>query len=123
MRFTKAAVLSLAAAALAAPQLAPADSPTENIVNDITIAQAEDTCGSDMELSCCNNDAANTADGLLNEPPEEAEENGEPGDPVGTAISFLDDLLEDFLENAELSVFFGCSKLNVASRALKLSSV
>ncbi|KAI0517571.1 hypothetical protein F5B22DRAFT_645752 [Xylaria bambusicola] len=96
MRFTVAAVFTLAIGAMAAP--------SSRLVGkglaypgggDVTVAQARDTCGKDLTMSCCNEvhqtSDTNSADGgLLNG-------LGQGG------------LLPDF------SLLKGCSKLDVAA--------
>ncbi|KAI0431918.1 hypothetical protein F5Y09DRAFT_340158 [Xylaria sp. FL1042] len=67
MRFTIATVFTLAlgVAALPSPQAPKYPAP-----GDVTVGMAGDTCGKDMELSCCNKveqtgDQTNAADGIL----------------------------------------------------------
>ncbi|KAI1255731.1 hypothetical protein MGN70_002471 [Eutypa lata] len=93
MRFTTTAVLSLVASALAAPQ-PPMGSP--DIGSDVTIGQAGDTCGQDLELSCCN-------------------DVDQSGDSTNVASGILAGLMGGALENGDLGLFSGCSKLSVAA--------
>ena len=101
MRFTTTAVLSLVASALAAPQ-PPMGSP--DIGSDVTIGQAGDTCGQDLELSCCN-------------------EVDQSGDSTNVASGILAGLMGGALENGDLGLFSGCSKLSVAAGTLLKTSV
>ncbi|KAI2603643.1 hypothetical protein GGR54DRAFT_461805 [Hypoxylon sp. NC1633] len=98
MQFTIVAALTFALGALGAPQLGgpPGANGIPPVPGDVTVGQAGDTCGSDLDLSCCNSvdqsgDAINTADGLL----------------AG--------LLEGTLQDGDIGLFDGCSKLNVAA--------
>ncbi|OTA99417.1 hypothetical protein M426DRAFT_86670 [Hypoxylon sp. CI-4A] len=97
MQFSIVAVL-FAATVMGAPQPSPqvgsAGPRFPPVPGDMTVGQAGDTCGSDLDLSCCDQvdqsgDAINTADGLL----------------AG--------LLEGGLEKSGLGLFDGCSKLNL----------
>ncbi len=97
MRFTIATVLALAAGALAAPQLG--GSP--GVGNDVTVGQAGDNCGQDLELSCCNNVKQS-------------------GDSTSVASGLLAGTLGGILSEGEVGLFSGCSKLNVAARTSNL---
>ncbi|KAI3325117.1 hypothetical protein HD806DRAFT_533714 [Xylariaceae sp. AK1471] len=91
MRFSVAAIFTFALGALAAP------SPQiPGIPGDVTIGQAGDTCGQDMELSCCN-------------------DVDQSGDSVNEASGILGGVLQGALQGGELGLFSGCSKLNVAA--------
>ncbi|KAI1458963.1 hypothetical protein F4805DRAFT_107884 [Annulohypoxylon moriforme] len=98
MQFTIVTALTFALGALAAPQLgggmAPARIPP--VPGDVTVGQAGDTCGSDLDLSCCD-------------------KVDQSGDAINEASGLLAGLLEGGLENGELGLFDGCSKLNVAA--------
>ncbi|KAH9901801.1 hypothetical protein F4778DRAFT_791413 [Xylariomycetidae sp. FL2044] len=92
MQFTIVSILALAASAAAMPKPQADGGP----YGDVTVAQAGDTCGQDLELSCCNSvdqsgDSTNVADGILS------------------------GLLSGALEGGDLGLFSGCSKLNVAA--------
>ncbi|XDG02598.1 hypothetical protein ABKA04_002213 [Annulohypoxylon sp. FPYF3050] len=97
MQFTIVTALTFALGALAAPQaggLAPARIPP--VPGDVTVGQAGDTCGSDLDLSCCD-------------------KVDQSGDAINEASGLLAGLLEGGLENADVGLFTGCSKLNVAA--------
>ncbi|OTB18697.1 hypothetical protein K445DRAFT_364002 [Daldinia sp. EC12] len=97
MQFTIVTALTFALGALAAPQLG--GRPTSRfppVPGDVTVGQAGDTCGSDLDLSCCD-------------------KVDQSGDAINTAEGLLAGLLEGALEDGELGLFEGCSKLNVAA--------
>ncbi|KAI1329053.1 hypothetical protein F5Y16DRAFT_409393 [Xylariaceae sp. FL0255] len=89
------ATLTFALGALAAP--APqGDSMGSPIGSGVTVAQANDTCGSNLDLSCCN-------------------KVSQSGDSTNVADGILSGLLSGALENGEAGLFDGCSKLDVAA--------
>lgn len=94
MRFSIAATLALATGVFASPY---PQGGTAGVGNDVTIGQAGDTCGSDMELSCCNS-------------------VDQSGDSVNTASGLLSGVLGGLLQNGDLGLFNGCSKLSVTAR-------
>ncbi|KAI1764656.1 hypothetical protein GGR53DRAFT_466209 [Hypoxylon sp. FL1150] len=98
MQFTIAAVLTMALGALARPQLGgpPMTNRIPPVPGDVTVGQAGDTCGSDLDLSCCN-------------------EVDQSGDAVNYAEGLLAGLLTGGLEEGALGLFDSCSKLNVAA--------
>ncbi|KAI0139534.1 hypothetical protein F4776DRAFT_616626 [Hypoxylon sp. NC0597] len=101
MQFTIAAALTFAIGALAVPQFpgAPVRAPApavRPVPGDVTVGQAGDTCGSDLDLSCCD-------------------KVDQSGDAINEASGLLAGLLEGALEGGELGLFDGCSKLNVAA--------
>ncbi|KAI1774315.1 hypothetical protein F4818DRAFT_442467 [Hypoxylon cercidicola] len=97
MQFAIAAILTFALGALGRPQLGgPPPSRIPPVPGDVTVGQAGDTCGSDLDLSCCN-------------------EVNQSGDAVNDAAGLLAGLLEGGLEGGSLGLFGGCSKLNVAA--------
>lgn len=94
MRFSVAALITLAIGAMAAPQQGASPYPMPG--NDVTVGVAGDTCGKDMELSCCNHvdqsgDSSMEADGIL----------------AGA--------LQGVLADGEVGLFSGCSKLSVTA--------
>ncbi|KAI0814490.1 hypothetical protein GGR55DRAFT_632019 [Xylaria sp. FL0064] len=94
MRFTIATVFTLALGAVAFPS---PQAPTYPAPGDVTVGMAGDTCGKDMELSCCN----------------KVEQNG---DKVTSSDGILAGLLGGdggVLGKGEL--FSGCSKLTVTA--------
>ena len=92
MRFSVATVLTLAVSVLARPQ-----GGTAGVGNDVTIGQAGDTCGQDLELSCCN-------------------DVDQSGDSTNVASGLLAGALGGLLQNGDLGLFSGCSKLSVTAR-------
>ena len=94
MHFSIAATLALATGVFASPY---PQGGTAGVGNDVTIGQAGDTCGSDLELSCCNSVK-------------------QTGDSTNVASGLLSGLLGGALENGELGLFNGCSKLSVTAR-------
>ncbi|KAI5865322.1 hypothetical protein GGS23DRAFT_558719 [Durotheca rogersii] len=123
MRVSIAAALTFAIGALAAPQqfggpigttggitpggpssragsisphgaFVPAEFP--EAPGDVTVGQAGDTCGSELDLSCCD-------------------KVDQSGDAINAASGLLAGLLGGALEGGELGLFDGCSKLNVAA--------
>ncbi|KAI1805093.1 hypothetical protein F4811DRAFT_248959 [Daldinia bambusicola] len=97
MQFTLVTALTFALGALAAPQLGGRPSNRiPPVPGDVTVGQAGDTCGSDLDLSCCD-------------------KVDQSGDAINTAEGLLAGLLEGALESGELGLFQGCSKLNVAA--------
>ncbi|KAI8956614.1 hypothetical protein F5Y11DRAFT_148561 [Daldinia sp. FL1419] len=107
MQFTIVTALTFALGALAAPQLGgrpagrPASSPASSnpfppVPGDVTVGQAGDTCGSDLDLSCCDS-------------------VDQSGDAINTASGLLAGLLEGGLENGDLGLFDNCSKLSVSA--------
>ncbi|KAI0095857.1 hypothetical protein F4814DRAFT_435185 [Daldinia grandis] len=98
MQFTIIAALTMAIGALGAPQLG--GFPNGNRVpppnGDLTVGQAGDTCGSDLDLSCCD-------------------KVDQSGDAINTAEGILAGLLEGGLADQAVGLFQGCSKLNVAA--------
>ncbi|KAI1371368.1 hypothetical protein F4677DRAFT_435883 [Hypoxylon crocopeplum] len=95
MQFSIVATLAFALGAMAAPQSSGSSSLTP-VPGDVTVGQAGDTCGSDLDLSCCD-------------------KVDQSGDAINTASGLLSGLLEGGLEGGELGLFDGCSKLNVAA--------
>jgi hypothetical protein len=93
MRFT-VAVLAFALGAMAHPSPQNFSPP---IGNDVTIGQAGDRCGQDLQLSCCNK--VKQVEGSQTE-----------------ASGLLAGLLGGALENADVDIFDGCSKLTVTAR-------
>ncbi|KAI1822742.1 hypothetical protein F4861DRAFT_374077 [Xylaria intraflava] len=94
MRFTVAAVLTFAIGALAMPSPSP---PVSNgIPGDVTVGQAGDSCGRDLELSCCN-------------------EVHQSGDQNFDADGILAGALQGVLADGNLGLFSGCSKLTVTA--------
>ncbi|KAI0117860.1 hypothetical protein GGR51DRAFT_500353 [Nemania sp. FL0031] len=97
MRFSVAAIFTFTLGALAAPSPAPApSSPYPMPGNDVTVGVAGDTCGSEMELSCCNH----------------VEQKG---DTSFEADGILAGALEGVLADGEVDLFSGCSKLSVTA--------
>ncbi|KAI1411814.1 hypothetical protein F5Y13DRAFT_190816 [Hypoxylon sp. FL1857] len=101
MQFTIVTALTFAIGALAVPQFpgavpVAAPAPIRQVPGDVTVGQAGDTCGSDLDLSCCD-------------------KVDQSGDAVNEASGLLAGLLEGGLEGGELGLFDGCSKLNVAA--------
>ncbi|KAI1653927.1 hypothetical protein F4813DRAFT_393080 [Daldinia decipiens] len=98
MQFTIVAALTMALGALGAPQLGgpPNTNSIPPVPGDVTVGQAGDTCGSDLDLSCCD-------------------KVDQSGDAINTAEGLLAGLLEGALEDATVGLFDGCSKLNVAA--------
>ncbi|KAI1647308.1 hypothetical protein F4815DRAFT_435501 [Daldinia loculata] len=97
MQFTIVAALTMALGALGAPQLGgPPNTRIPPVPGDVTVGQAGDTCGSDLDLSCCD-------------------KVDQSGDAINTAEGLLAGLLEGGLEDATVGLFDGCSKLNVAA--------
>ncbi|KAI0844802.1 hypothetical protein F5Y00DRAFT_187447 [Daldinia vernicosa] len=100
MQFTIVAALTMALGALGAPQIGGGGVPGTRIPpppGDVTVGQAGDTCGSDLDLSCCD-------------------KVDQSGDAINTAEGILAGLLEGgLLEGGDLGLFDGCSKLNVAA--------
>ncbi|KAI1406390.1 hypothetical protein F4819DRAFT_245730 [Hypoxylon fuscum] len=100
MQFTIVAALTFALGVMGAPQLgggAPSGAGRiPPVPGDVTVGQAGDTCGSDLDLSCCN-------------------EVDQSGDAINTAEGLLSGLLEGGLEEGKLGLFDSCSKLNVAA--------
>ncbi|KAL7624829.1 hypothetical protein AAE478_004043 [Parahypoxylon ruwenzoriense] len=102
MRVSIVAAFTFAYGALAAPQLGggpggpegPAGIPP--VPGDVTVGQAGDTCGSDLDLSCCD-------------------KVDQSGDAINAASGLLAGLLGGALEGGELGLFDGCSKLNLAA--------
>ncbi|GAP93287.1 putative rodlet peptide [Rosellinia necatrix] len=94
MRFSVAAVITFAIGAFARPS--GPSSPFPRPGGDVTVSQAGDTCGSEMELSCCNH-------------------VDQSGDSVMEASGILAGALQGVLADGELGLFSGCSKLNVAA--------
>ena len=92
MRFSVAATLILAAGVIARPQ-----GGTAGVGNDVTIGQAGDTCGQDLELSCCNSVKQS-------------------GDSTNVASGILAGLLGGVLQDGDVGLFDGCSKLTVTAR-------
>lgn len=87
----------MALGALGAPQLGgPPNTRIPPVPGDVTVGQAGDTCGSDLDLSCCD-------------------KVDQSGDAINTAEGLLAGLLEGGLEDATVGLFDGCSKLNVAA--------
>ncbi|KAI1171927.1 hypothetical protein F4777DRAFT_582478 [Nemania sp. FL0916] len=95
MRFSVVAILSLAMGVMAAPQPQVA-SPYPRPGDDVTVEMAGDTCGADMELSCCNNVKQS-------------------GDSVNEASGILAGVLSGTLENGDVGLFSDCSKLTVTA--------
>lgn len=94
MRFTIATVFTtLAIGAIAAPGALPAGPG----FGDITVGQAGDRCGENLELNCCN-------------------EVRQSGDDIDYADGILSGLLADGLLTEGLGLFKGCSKLTVTAR-------
>ncbi|KAF2973202.1 hypothetical protein GGR58DRAFT_404343 [Xylaria digitata] len=91
MRFSVAAVFTFALGALAAPT---AQGPPGG--GDVTVGVAGDTCGKDLELSCCNKVT-------------------QTGDSINEAQGILAGTLTGLLENGDVGIFDGCSKLSVAA--------
>ncbi|KAI1499746.1 hypothetical protein F5X99DRAFT_410788 [Biscogniauxia marginata] len=108
MQFTIATIATFAIGALAAPQIGGVGSGTGGqgigngagnfpaVPGDVTVGQAGDTCGSDLDLSCCDS-------------------VDQTGDSINEASGLLAGLLEGTLQNGDLGLFSGCSKLNVAA--------
>ncbi len=97
MQFSIATVFTLALGALAlpSPQLNSMPSPPGG--GDVTVGVAGDTCGKDMELSCCNH-------------------VDQSGDSVMEAEGILAGALQGVLAGGEVGLFSGCSKLTVTAR-------
>ncbi|KAI1121713.1 hypothetical protein F5Y10DRAFT_95974 [Nemania abortiva] len=95
MRFSVAAIFTLAIGAIAAPQ-PQASSPYPMPGKDVTVGVAGDTCGSDMELSCCNH----------------VEQKG---DTNFDSEGILGGALSGVLSDAEVELFSGCSKLTITA--------
>ncbi|KAI1339428.1 hypothetical protein F5Y15DRAFT_415837 [Xylariaceae sp. FL0016] len=93
MQFSIVATLTFALGAIAAPAKS-ANVPS--IGPSTTIGQAGDTCGADMDLSCCNN-------------------VDQSGDSTDVAEGILSGLLQGTLEKGTVGLFSGCSKLSVAA--------
>ncbi|KAI0205302.1 hypothetical protein F4808DRAFT_456296 [Astrocystis sublimbata] len=93
MRFSIAAVVTLAVGAFALPS---PSSPYPQPGNSVTVGQAGDSCGRDFELSCCNH----------------VEQSG---DSEMVAEGLLAGALQGVLADGELGLFSGCSKLDVAA--------
>ncbi|KAI0977576.1 hypothetical protein F4678DRAFT_455728 [Xylaria arbuscula] len=93
MRFTIATVFTLALGALAAPS---PQAPKYPAPGDVTVGQAGDTCGKDMDLSCCNKVV-------------------QQGDSQTDSDGILSGLAGGLLEGANLDLFSGCSKLTVTA--------
>lgn len=91
MQFTTVVALAFATFATAAPTT---DS-VPSVPGDLTIAQAGDTCGKDMQLSCCN----------------KADYSG---DSVNAASGILSGVLGGAFSKNGLGLFDGCSKLDIA---------
>ncbi|KAI1736644.1 hypothetical protein F4680DRAFT_468893 [Xylaria scruposa] len=99
MRFSVAAVFTFAIGALAHPSPAPQSYGAPYALppgNSVTVGQAGDTCGKDMELSCCN-------------------KVRQSGDSKTEASGLLAGLLGSGLENADVGLFDQCSKLTVTA--------
>ncbi|KAI2608728.1 uncharacterized protein GGS25DRAFT_521899 [Hypoxylon fragiforme] len=96
MQFSIVATLAFALGVVARPQIAPPAGGIPPVPGDVTVGQAGDTCGSDLDLSCCN-------------------QVDQSGDAINTASGLLAGLLEGGLEGGSLGLFDGCSKLNVAA--------
>ncbi|KAI0005671.1 hypothetical protein F4779DRAFT_597925 [Xylariaceae sp. FL0662B] len=120
MQFQVATLLTLAISVLAAPQGGALGGLTGSLTggltgsggksggsesgaktiptpgNDVTVGQAGDTCGSNFDLSCCN-------------------KVDQSGDSVNEASGLLAGLLSGTLENGDVGLFDGCSKLDVAA--------
>lgn len=97
MQFTIAATLAFALGAVAMPQLGGpprGGNRLPPVPGDVTVGQAGDTCGSDLDLSCCN-------------------EVDQSGDAVNYAEGLLAGLLTGGLEEGALGLFDSCSKLNI----------
>ncbi|KAI1197688.1 hypothetical protein F5X97DRAFT_324319 [Nemania serpens] len=95
MRFSVAAVFTFALGALAAPS-PQASSPYPKPGDDVTVGVAGDTCGKDMQLSCCN-------------------QVKQSGDSVMEADGLLAGALQGVLADGELGLFSGCSKLDISA--------
>ncbi|KAI1637559.1 hypothetical protein F4809DRAFT_316414 [Biscogniauxia mediterranea] len=111
MQFSVAVIATFALGAIAAPQNAGGvgsgiGGVGQGIGNgvgnfpavpgDVTVGQAGDTCGSDLDLSCCD-------------------DVDQSGDSVNEASGLLAGALQGVLQDGELGLFSGCSKLNVAA--------
>ncbi|KAI0403977.1 hypothetical protein F4802DRAFT_268862 [Xylaria palmicola] len=92
MRFSVAAIFTFALGALAHPS--PQGVPMPG--NSVTVGQAGDTCGSEMELSCCN-------------------QIDQSGDSSLAASGLLAGALQGVLQDGTLGLFSGCSKLSVTA--------
>ncbi|KAK7911050.1 hypothetical protein PG985_013531 [Apiospora marii] len=93
MQFTTVVVMAFATFAAAAP--AAVENTVPIVPGDVTVAQAGDTCGKDMQLSCCN----------------KADYSG---DSVNAASGILSGVLGGAFAKNGLGLFDGCSKLSVA---------
>ncbi|KAI0157795.1 hypothetical protein GGR57DRAFT_500744 [Xylariaceae sp. FL1272] len=89
MRFSIVATLTFALGAIAAPT-------TRSSTNGTTVAQANDVCGQDLDLSCCN-------------------KASQSGDSTNQSGGLLGGLLSGLLQNGDVALFDGCSKLDVAA--------
>ncbi|KAI0391441.1 hypothetical protein F5Y17DRAFT_408236 [Xylariaceae sp. FL0594] len=98
MQFTTilAFALGLGSGVLAHPSPSPQGTLSPPIGNDVTVGQAGDTCGRDLQLSCCN--SVKQIDGTSN-----------------AASGLLGGLLGGLLQNGEVGLFNGCSKLTVTA--------
>ncbi|KAI1259402.1 fungal hydrophobin-domain-containing protein [Xylariaceae sp. FL1019] len=94
MRFSIIATLTFALGAIAAPQVG--GQGRKRGENGTTVAQAQDVCGQDFDLSCCN-------------------EASQSGDSDNEADGLLSGLLGGVLGNGKLGLFDGCSKLSVTA--------
>ncbi|KAI1438301.1 hypothetical protein GGR50DRAFT_640881 [Xylaria sp. CBS 124048] len=92
MRFSVAAVFAFAMGVIAMPSAPSAPS----VPGDVTVGQAGDSCGRDLELSCCNH-------------------VDQSGDSVMEADGILAGALQGVLAGGELGLFSGCSKLTVTA--------
>ncbi|KAI1424725.1 hypothetical protein F5Y12DRAFT_714963 [Xylaria sp. FL1777] len=94
MRFTIATVVTFAVGALALPQLPQI--PKYPSPGDVTVGVAGDTCGENMELSCCNH-------------------VDQSGDSVMEAEGILAGALQGVLAGGEVGLFSGCAKLTLTA--------
>lgn len=104
MQFSILATLTFAAtgalSAAVAPRTAAVGKYAAAIPHDMTIEQAGDTCGKDMELNCCN-------------------EIDQSGDSVNEAEGILAGVLQGgLLQNGDVGLFKGCSKLDIPSKLI-----